>query len=357
MVQKLIYAGDGSEWGEKLLRQTSDIYFTAKYHLYFEKSMKRRAVAFTYNSNGESFFYPFMLGEVGKIGSYTPSKNYQDTETVYGYSGPLSTTSDQSFIQEAYASYYQYCAENNIICGLLRFHPLLETQKLKCEKTNLLLNRRTVSIDLTNVDNLWKSYHPKLRNDIRQAEKMGLEVFENDLDLQQFAQYYENTMKRLDAPEFYYFERGHYDLYKDKKIAKMLSVHKDGEFVAASIFLLHDKSVHYHLSANSGSEYQAYASKLIIHQMALWGIDHGYTKFHLGGGRTPQPDDNLLFFKKRFSDQLHDFYIGKTVLDTEAYKNLCDAWRNQANYEPLPLLQIYRLPVLQPQKVPVKVAS
>jgi hypothetical protein len=69
---------------------------------------------------------------------------------------------------------------------------------------------------------------------------------------------------------------------------------------------------------------------------------------HLGGGRTPAPDDGLFGFKARFSPERRALYLGARVFDQDAYDRLCGLWRAQvragAEGGPEPRhFQLYRL--------------
>ena len=49
----------------------------------------------------------------------------------------------------------------------------------------------------------------------------------------------------------------------------------------------------------------------------------GFKLFCLGGGKTPDPDDTLLRFKKRFSKKYFNFFTGKKIHNKEMYDFLC----------------------------------
>jgi hypothetical protein len=48
----------------------------------------------------------------------------------------------------------------------------------------------------------------------------------------------------------------------------------------------------------------------------------GYVHFHLGGGRTSDPNDSLLFFKSGFSDLRHPLFSYKRIFDCDEYRTL-----------------------------------
>lgn len=81
-----------------------------------------------------------------------------------------------------------------------------------------------------------------------------------------------------------------------------------------SIILFANKQMHYHLSG-SVMEYRNLApSNLLLYKAALWGCEHGYKTFHLGGG-VGSGEDNLYKFKAAFNkNSNYQFSIAKYIL-------------------------------------------
>ena len=51
--------------------------------------------------------------------------------------------------------------------------------------------------------------------------------------------------------------------------------------------------------------------------------------FHFGGGTTGNDDDRLLHFKRNFSKELGDFWIGKRVHNQSVYDMVVEQWKNK----------------------------
>ena len=83
-----------------------------------------------------------------------------------------------------------------------------------------------------------------------------------------------------------------------------------------------NKQMHYHLSG-SRIEYRNLApSNQLLYQAALWGCEHGFRTFHLGGG-VGSDEDNLYKFKAAFNrNSDYQFSIGKEIFDQERYDEL-----------------------------------
>ena len=50
---------------------------------------------------------------------------------------------------------------------------------------------------------------------------------------------------------------------------------------------------------------------------------------HFGGGRSNAIDDSLLKFKRNFSKQKGDFYIGKKIHNSEIYDIVLKQWQER----------------------------
>jgi hypothetical protein len=63
--------------------------------------------------------------------------------------------------------------------------------------------------------------------------------------------------------------------------------------------------------------------KLLVDEVRVWATHQKHRYLHLGGGATPNPHDQLLHFKRGFSDQVHDFTVWSWILAPYAYRHLC----------------------------------
>ncbi len=258
-----------------------------------------------------------------------------DIETVYGYSGPVATTSAPAFLAEAWRSFDDWCAEHNVLCEFLRLNSFLGSERFVAPQTEVHLDRETVEIRLGGGEEaLWQGYDSPQRNRVRKAIKRGLTCHETSLDegLPVFRDLYEGTMRRAGASDFYFFpDRYYQELRRTLSDHTRLFVVRYGrDPIAAGLFFTSENILHYHLGASREDALPLAPNNLMFHQVSLWGQQHGFERLHLGGGRSSAPDDALLRFKKRFSPHVLPFYIGKRMHDPERYAMLCDLWQEQA---------------------------
>ena len=98
---KIISASSSKEWREELISFGDiDVCYLPEYHLAYENVLKSaKAIMWSFENEGNKFCYPFFISQI-KLTSdekliHTP---YFDISSVYGYSGPLSTSSDTNFL-------------------------------------------------------------------------------------------------------------------------------------------------------------------------------------------------------------------------------------------------------------------
>ncbi len=325
------------EWDDILLtfpKEKSDIYFTKKYlNLYETDNDKAMCVVCT--DGDKIMLMPYLRGEV---------RGYYDFETAYGYGGPVSNCEECEWCQEAYNCIYDYFKENNYICGFSRFHPLFSNEQFIREDMSttsdarsiqLLYDRQTIAIDTTqSPEEIWKNQiSSKNRNMIRKAEKNGL-VYKAEYDYasyDEFIELYRNTMQRLSADDFYFFDDQYFENLKDtlSDCSFLGTVRKDGKLICAAIFMYSDLYGHYHLEGSDRDYSSLGANNLLLWKVACEMHDLGLSEFHLGGGTTSSPEDSLFKFKKAFSSNIKSFYIGKEIFNAPVYAAICDDWERQ----------------------------
>lgn len=248
---------------------------------------------------------------------------YFDFSTVYGYGGFIVEGDDIALINETYVD---YCKSNNIISEFVRFHPLLNNHTKMQEMYDLVHLGKTVFIDTSSEDVIWKNISSKNRNMIRKAEKAGLKTYWGRYPeiIDDFMEIYQETMDRDDADEYYYFDRAFYHtILEDLKDSAMWFYTKvDNVIASIAIFMYENGKMHYHLSA-SRYEYRTLApSNLMLYEAAMWANKNGYNKLHLGGG-IGSGEDNLYKFKKSFNrEEDSEFWIGKKVFIPELYDEM-----------------------------------
>lgn len=351
MNARVLATAEATAW-EAVLAQfpDADVYHRAVYHGLHEDPDQGRAHGFVAEQGGNCFFHPLLTRPVRQIGQAAAPEGWCDAETVYGYSGPLATTTDAAFLAAAWATFHEWCIAERVLCELVRFNPLSGNWRYADAALPPVVNRQTVVLTLpATTAALWTGYPSVQRNMVRKAQAAGLTVAEVPLPrgLPGFRDLYRETMRRLGASSCYYFS----DRYFAALAAwgapgvRLFGVHTPaGECAAAALFLVHGERLHYHLAAADSQCRHLAPANLLLHGAACWGLEHNLRYLHLGGGRTAMADDALLRFKASLSRERCPFMVGTRVHHAEMYDEFCSRWRQQARRPaPTGYLQFYRL--------------
>jgi lipid II:glycine glycyltransferase (peptidoglycan interpeptide bridge formation enzyme) len=199
----------------------------------------------------------------------------------------------------------------------------------------------TVMMDLSSSDTIWANLTSKNRNMVRKAQKSGVEIYHGQFPVvyQTFKEIYNMTMDSDNAKAYYYFGDAFYDSIRNDlpEESQVFWAEVDGKIIAASIMLLANGYMNYHLSG-SLREYQSLApSNLLLYKAALWGCRNGCRSLHLGGG-VGAKEDSLYKFKSAFNrNETRCFNIGRKIFLGDVYEDLV-AMKNlsvEANFFPL----------------------
>ena len=328
----LLSLKESKEWSRlhsQLPADQQDVYFTPEYYALYEQNGEGKACCFIYEEGGETILYPFLINSINQLG-YELDDEYYDIQGAYGYNGIVSSLMDEGFIARFHECFDQYCQDHHIVAEFSRFHPLLNNQSLASPKMQTFYSRKTVKLDLQNpLDDIWKNqFSSKNRNVIRKAEKDGVTIIESqDYDL--FRQMYDQTMRNVKAEEFYFFPATYYEQFKEtfgENLILCFAMY-DGKPISGSIFMFSKDYAHYHLSGRDKDYYKIAANNAVLWYGIQKAKDRGSKLFHFGGGTTGADDDLLLHFKKNFSKENGEFWIGKRVHNQMVYDNVIAQWK------------------------------
>lgn len=304
-------SGITSSW-DHLLEQMPghlwDVYMREGY-ITLHENRSDTAQCFFYKESGETFLLPHVLVESKDC----PAK--YAARSTYGYGGPLSTSDDGQFIAAACASFAESMKVSGVGSVNLRFHPILENQKLVSEDWIVTANRRTAGIDLAQApESLLAQMHQNHRNVVRKAERLGLQfVWDSRLErIADFIPLYAATMSRLDAEDAYRYPDTYFHALREKLGADVnlaLVLHGD-TVISGALFLRHGEVSHYHLSGTDIESRTTGAGTFLLYKSALELQRNGSTLLHVGGGTTPDADDSLFRFKRRFGGPTFTYYTG-----------------------------------------------
>lgn len=256
-----------------------------------------------------------------------------DHQSPYGYGGPLSNSTDEAFLRDAWRAYSSWCLSEGVIAEFVRFHPLLANWRAYGGET--FPNRTTVWVDLRAPD-LTMTYDKRVRTAIRKAEneKLRVEWIPAERLSSVFAPFYREQMKALGAADFYAFPDAYFDEMARWPSVHVLECRRGDALVGASMFLHDGARAEYHLSASNSDGKKSGASNLMLHQGFLKMRELGAETIHLGGGTDPDPKNPLFFFKTGFSPERAEFRVGTHVHDLTTYENIREQWTRRHGEPP-----------------------
>ena len=180
----------------RMPKEKQDIYYTRHYCKMSEIIEGGEAQLFVYEEGDNIALYPYIKRS---IYNEQDSSIFYDIETAYGYGGPIVKIEDIAFENAFEMNFLQHCQQENIIAEFIRFHPLLENERVFNKKIDILHNRITVWIDLEkSLDEIWmQDIATQNRNTIKKCMKSGLKV-EISRNYDEFLEIYNQTMKKVE---------------------------------------------------------------------------------------------------------------------------------------------------------------
>jgi hypothetical protein len=226
--------------------------------------------------------------------------------------------------------------QSGVVAAFLRCHPLLENARHFGPDWEVAYDRQTVSVDLK--DGLEMAFDGpgarKHRRDTAQARRAGAEARFDTPDsegLRRFRELYLETMSRLGAGDEYFFSSAYFEAlvqnFGDAVSLVEVSAPSNPDPLAMALVFWGPCWAHYHLSARRAEG--GNASHLLLQAVAEQTAQRGLAGLHMGGGRTPSPDDSLFRFKRWVGNAEHRFHTARLVVNRGAYNDLVAAWREQ----------------------------
>lgn len=304
-----------------------DIYFQEKYIRLYETE-RDKAFCFVCLEKDKCMLFPFLRREFNFNGD-----TYYDFETCYGYGGPIYNTKDSEFIESALCSMSNYCVSHNYVAGFTRFHPLLNNDCLFDKVGSVINDRQTISVNLQDeIDSIWMTeIHTKNRNVIKKCISNNLEfIIDTELHyFDDFARLYTQTMSRLNADQFYYFNEQYYRNILACDNVYLGIVKYDNHVISSAIFMQSSVYSHYHLSGSDREYLSLSPNNFMLWKAVEFFKQKGACHFHLGGGTDSSETNSLLLFKQKFSKSRYDFRIGKQIFNQEIYAAICSDWEQR----------------------------
>lgn len=285
-----------------------------------------RAELFVYEDGENMVYYPYLRRALSTspLGSNddVDTTGYDDIVSSWYYGGPfLSPGTDDEVAGEFADKFTEYCRESGIVAEFVRFDPN-EQNYADFECIEPEFNRETVPVDLTvSSEEVWERYEERNQRAIKQAQETDLVVeptADRD-DIAGFHDIYTNAMEARDAATHYRFDQSFFESLIDSDLFTLLVVRYQDELVGGFIAAHDDHAGYHYLSASNPDYWDMRVNNLLYHEVIMHMKETDRDLFDFQGGRP-----GVFKFKRGFSPDRGEFYVGKRVHDEEAYDRFLD---------------------------------
>lgn len=316
-----VVLGAGSEWATAIDGLPHDAYHLPGYVSLEAARMGGVATLFVYQEGRNRLVLPLVVRPI-------PGKDRVDACSPYGYPGPVATPgASHGFWSRSVSALRHELTSSGVVSAFVRLHPLLPADNEALgESGPVLQHGHTVTIDLgmpeADAAAQLRSNH---RRQILRARRDGLAVrFDEWHRLDEFVEMYHETMRRVGATDFYFFDAQYFRALRDHlgdAVHLVLVQDDQGRSIGGGVIFEASRIIQYHLGATRTAHLPRQPTKLMFDEIRLWGRDRGARWFHLGGGVGGE-GNSLFHFKTGFSRDTRPFYTWRCVIDRREYEHL-----------------------------------
>lgn len=337
---------------EQLPADRRDVYFQPEYVQAYVDSADVEACCAVYKSGVAILVYPFLKSRITLDESSPNGHGLQDIQSAYGYGGPVVNVAgeDTQFLQQAWARFSEWCAEERIVTEFVRFHPLLDNVRWASHSMKTFNDRTTIPIMLESYASALQntSYYRGHRQMLNKAGRMGFSfhVMPASSELSWFVPLYQETQDFLQAGSDTRFGMEYFKTLADGLGAQSwLGVVKQADEITAAALVLEGPTyLHSHLMGYRRDIQTAGMTNILYHGIAVEGSIRGKAILHMGGGLSASEQDSLFRFKESLSPSRANFWLGTLCHNQSEYEELGQKWESKNGPRPKNYFQFYRLP-------------
>jgi dTDP-4-amino-4,6-dideoxygalactose transaminase len=303
-----------------------DFHHLPQYHRVEERRLKAIAHLFTYCEGDYLIALPLLLRSVEDV-----LPGWNDATSVYGYCGPVASHEriPHSVVRHFHAALRATLVERRVAAVFSRLHPLIAQRDLLSGLGECRASGQTVSIDLTmSLEEQRTQYRSSVKSLINKQRRQAVVTCLHDQEkqyLSEFGDIYEETMRRVNAAQIYFFDREYFNELASElgSTLQLFVAMIEGRAAAAGLFTICDGIVQYHLGGTRSEFLKLSPLALIFDAVRLWANEIGARAFHLGGG-VGAKEDSLFHYKAGYSDRRHSFGTWRWVVVPRIYRELCE---------------------------------
>jgi hypothetical protein len=293
---------------------------------HFEHETERPEL-FVFEEDDNLVYYPYIRRSVDTVPFAETLdedlRGYDDIVSSWYYGGPVvSQGVGETFTKQFTEKFSNYCRQADIVAEFVRFDPNIENHT-DFPSLDPVHNRQTVPVDLNqSEDEIWNGYEDRNRRAIKQAKKSDINIHREytSADISAFHDIYTNAMEARGAAQHYRFTLEFFERILDSELFEMVVARCDREVIGGFVIALDGRFSHHYLSASNPDYWDDRVNNLMYHEAVQYMRETGCDLFDFQGGRP-----GVFNFKKGFSPDRREFYIGKRVHDDSVYEMLVEA--------------------------------
>jgi hypothetical protein len=286
---------------------------------------EERAEAFVLEDGEDIVYYPYIRRSIESVPFADETdmglSEYDDIVSSWYYGGPFTSREDSHLCETFAREFGEHCRSENIVAEFVRFDPNEENHdRFDCLEPSY--NRDTVWVDLTkDEERIWNEFEKRNRNAIRQAQETDIEVepTTNTEDYEAFYDIYSNAMEAKEASDHYRFELDFFRSMFETDISTLLVAKYENEVIGGAMMVHDERIAHDYLRASNPDYWDMRVNNLICYEALMCMRDTGRERFDFQGGRP-----GVFKFKKSFSPERSEMYLGRSVHMAEIYDKLVD---------------------------------
>jgi len=175
----------------------------------------------------------------------------------------------------------------------------------------------TVSLSIKGNDEnflLKNQYNYANRKSINKAINNNCQIIcsNDDQYWKKFIILYENNLINFNAKKKYFFKKILYYRLKNSlnQNYQIISCKHNNNIISSLLIIYSNHYAHCHLIGSNNLSKRLSANNLLHHHAVKWCVKNDIQILNFGGGVTNFEEDPVLKFKKSFSKELNNFYVG-----------------------------------------------
>ncbi|HEY9826303.1 MAG TPA: hypothetical protein V6D19_12710 [Stenomitos sp.] len=317
-------------WMEALAGVRHDVYHLPNYIAIESRRTHTTGEAFVAIDGDRIFFVPYLIRNCQELFPSLDTDSTFDIVSPYGYPGIIlsdAAQEDPEFVCAALEGLTQTLQQKKICSAFLRMHPILGEHFAQSQHCDLLVdNGTTVSINLhLSEAEIWAHTRKGHQSSINKCKRMGFEASIVPVQdyFDEFLAIYQDTMHRVSAQEFYFFDSDYFNGLMSLGDKLHLCIVQQAEQVVSALFLFECCGI---VQAHLGGTKTEFLSQspfmAALNHARYWAKERGNELMHIGGGIGGSDQDSLFKFKSGFSRQRHAFFTLRLVIDPDVYHQL-----------------------------------